>query len=102
MPHKQECKPSQDIFNLQQSWLLACADFDHAKGAPKQRAAINKMQRVLRLMQQAHPREIGPHKHAYERRLERMAGVKLPRHAEHHHKPPAKGTAKKSAAKKRR
>jgi hypothetical protein len=77
---KMECKPRTDIYNLQQQWLLACADFDAAKGkGPKQRAAVTKMQRVLRLMQGAHPREVAPYRQAYEKRLEKMAGVKLPR-----------------------
>lgn len=77
--HHKESKTTHDLYSLQEKWLLACADFDQAKSAPKQRSAVGKMQRVLRSMQVAHPREVPPYRQAYERRLEKMAGVKLPR-----------------------
>jgi hypothetical protein len=47
-------------------------------------------------LQLAHPRELGAYRHAYERRLEKMAGVKLPRGAEGKAAHPAK---KKTARK---
>jgi hypothetical protein len=81
MPHK-ESKSAVDLYTLQEKWLLACAAFDQAKSAPKQRTAVSKMQRVLRSLQLAHPRELSAYRHAYERRLEKMAGVKLPRGAD--------------------
>ena len=99
MPHKESKAGAVDLYSLQEKWLLACAAFDQAKSAPKQRTAVGKMQRVLRSLQLAHPRELGAYRHAYERRLEKMVGVKLPRAGE------AKGThdgAKRKAARKRR
>ena len=78
MRHK-ESKTVHDLYSLQEKWLLACAAFDQAKSGPKQRTAVGQMQRVLRSMQTAHPREVPPYRQAYERRLEKMAGVKLPR-----------------------
>lgn len=106
-PNKMECKPRTDIFNLQQQWLMACADFDQAKGkGAKQRSAVTRMQKVLRLLQGAHPREVGPYRQAYEKRLEKMAGVRLPRsvdaHKQHHHHETTPPRRKKAAAKKRR
>jgi hypothetical protein len=81
MPQK-DAKPANDLYSLQEKWLLACAEFDQAKSGPKQRTAVGRMQRVLRSLQTAHPRELGAYRTAYERRLEKMAGVKLPRSAE--------------------
>lgn len=99
MPHK-EGKTAVDLYSLQEKWLLACAAFDQAKSAPKQRTAVGRMQRVLRSLQLAHPRELGAYRHAYERRLEKMAGVKLPRTGDA--KTSHEGATKKKAARKRR
>jgi len=98
MPCK-EVKTSITLYALQEKWLLACAAFDHAKSAPKQKTAVGQMQRILRSMQVAHPRELGAYRHAYERRLEKMAGVKLPRLTDGKHA--RTGAAKKKASHRR-
>jgi len=91
---------AQDWYKLQERFAFAASDFDRAGSSTAKKGALTKLQRVLRDMDKSsNATKLSAYRHEYERRLEKLAGFKLPGTAR---KTPAKKTAPKRSAKRRR
>ena len=89
-----------DWYKLQERFAFAAADFDQAGTSRAKKNALGALQRVLRDMDKVPGgSHVADYRREYERRLEKLAGFKLPGSRG---KPPAKKAAPKRSTKRRR